>query len=146
MSELVNPNLRAALLAEGEELFKKRAQLEDRLAALENLHDRLIDAAALHEINQQRARNLARADTPAGSSMKLKIFLDSDSYKCLLKHVPDQAPSRAAISEAVLLGHTRVVDCNDVEARDLLVCARSHCPSAVASIADAIRRAAGIII
>jgi hypothetical protein len=144
VSELVNPVLRAALLAEGEELFKKRARLEARLAALDNLHDCLIDAAALHEINQQRARDLARTDTLAGRSIKLKIFLDSDSYKCLLKHVPDQAPSRAAISEAVLLGHTRVVDCNDVEARDLLVCARSHCPSAVARIAEAIR-AVGLI-
>ena len=144
VSELVNPNLRAALLAEGEELFKKRARLEARLAALNNLHDCLIDAAALQEINQ-RARDLARADTPAGSSMKLKIFLDTDSYKCLLKHVPDQAPSRAAISEAVLLGHTRVVDCNDVEARDLLVYARSHCPDAVDRIAEAMR-AAGFIL
>jgi hypothetical protein len=146
VSELVNPNLRAALLAEDDEPLKKRARLEARLAALDNLHDCLIEAAALHEIDQQRARYLARADTPAGSSMKLKIFLDSDSYECLLNHVPDQAPSRAAICAAVLLGHTRVVDCNDVEARDLLVCARSHCPSAVASIAEAIRRAAGIII
>lgn len=57
----------AALLAEGLELFNKRARLEARLAALENLHDRLIEAAALHEINQQRGRDLARADnTPAG--------------------------------------------------------------------------------
>ena len=47
--------------------------------------------------------------------MKLKLFLDSDSYECLLKHVPDQAPSRAAISQAVLLGHTRVVECDELE-------------------------------
>jgi hypothetical protein len=45
------------------------------------------------------------------NALKLKIFLDGDGYKCLLKHVPDQAPGRAAISEAVLLGYTRVVDC-----------------------------------
>jgi hypothetical protein len=75
------------------------------------------------------------------NALKLKIFLDGDGYKCLLKHVPDQAPSRAAISEAVLLGHTRVVDCNDVEARDLLVCARSHCPGAVDRLVEAIRAA-----
>ena len=43
MSEIVDPNLRAALLAEGEELFKKRSRLEARLAALDNLHDCLIE-------------------------------------------------------------------------------------------------------
>jgi hypothetical protein len=52
--------------------------------------------------------------------MKLKLFLDIDSYKCLLKNVPDRAPSRVVISEAVLLGNTRVVDCDDVQAHDLL--------------------------
>ena len=76
--------------------------------------------------------------------MRLKLFLDTDSYECLLNHVPDQAPSRAAICEAVLLGHTRVVDCDDVGARDLLVCAISHCPGAVSRLSEAIR-AAGII-
>ena len=77
--------------------------------------------------------------------MKLKLFLDTDSYECLLKHVPDQAPSRAAICDAVLLGHTRVMDCDDVEAHDLLVCAISHCPDAVSRLAEALR-AAGIKI
>jgi hypothetical protein len=85
VSELVNPNLRAALLAEGEELFKKRAQLEDRLAALENLHNRLIDAAALHEINQQRARDLARADTPAAPV--ILPTSDDKSYNRLLRGI-----------------------------------------------------------
>ena len=51
MSEIVNPNLQAALFAEGEEPLKKRARLEASLAALDNLHDCLIEAAALHEIN-----------------------------------------------------------------------------------------------
>jgi len=60
VSEIVDPNLRAALLAEGEGLFKERSRLEARLAALDNLHDCLIEAAALDEINQQRARNRAR--------------------------------------------------------------------------------------
>ena len=73
--------------------------------------------------------------------MKLKIFLDSDSYECLLNHVPDQAPGRAAISEAVLLGHTRVVDCDDVEARDLLSSAQGYCLGAVRGIAQAMRSA-----
>jgi hypothetical protein len=71
------------------------------------------------------------------NALKLKIFLDSGSYKCLLNHVSHRALSRAVISEAVLLGHTRVIDCDDVEARDLLVRAQSHCPSAVARIAEA---------
>jgi hypothetical protein len=78
------------------------------------------------------------------NALKLKIFLDSGSYKCLLNHVSHRALSRAVISEAVLLGHTRVIDCDDVEARELFACARSHCPSAVARIAEAIR-AAGLI-
>jgi hypothetical protein len=78
------------------------------------------------------------------NALKLKIFLDTDSYECLLNHVPDQAPGRAAISEAVLLGHKRVVDCDNVEARYLLVYARSRCPDAVDRIAEAIR-AAGLI-
>jgi len=76
--------------------------------------------------------------------VKLKIFLDGDSFECLLNHVPRPALSRDAINEAVLLGNTRVIDCDDVEARDLLVRARRHCPGAVARIAEAIR-AAGLI-
>ena len=76
--------------------------------------------------------------------MKLKIFLDRDSYECLLNHV---APglSRAALNAGVLLGNTRVIDCDDVEARDLLVCAISHCPAAVSRLAEALR-VAGIKI
>ena len=75
------------------------------------------------------------------NALKLKIFLDGDSFKCLLNHVPRRALSRTAINDAVLLGHTRVIDCDDVEARELFACARSHCPSAVARIAEAIRAA-----
>ena len=69
--------------------------------------------------------------------MKVTIFLDGDSYECLLKHVDRQALSRAVIDATVQLGNTRVVDCDDVEARDLLVMAQSQCPSAVARIAEA---------
>jgi hypothetical protein len=76
--------------------------------------------------------------------VKLKLFLDSDSYECLLKHVPDQALSRAAISQAVLLGNTRVVECDELEARELLVCARSHYSSAIVRIDEAFR-VAGLI-
>jgi hypothetical protein len=77
--------------------------------------------------------------------LEWNIILDIDSYECSLKRVPNQAPSRAALNAAVLLGNTRVVDCDNVEARDLLVYAISPCPSAVGRIAEAIR-AAGIKI
>ena len=73
--------------------------------------------------------------------MKLKIFLDSDSYEWLWSHVPLQALSRAALRQAVLLGHTRVIDCDDVEARDLLSSAQGHCPGAVRGITEAMRNA-----
>ena len=59
MPGIVNPNLRASLLAEGEELFKERTRLEARLVALDNLHNCMIEAAALNEINQQRALDRA---------------------------------------------------------------------------------------
>ena len=60
--------------------------------------------------------------------MKLKIFLDSDSYEWLWNHVPRQALSRDAINAAVLLGHTRVIDCDDVEARDLFLARKATVP------------------
>ena len=67
--------------------------------------------------------------------VKLKIFLDGDSFECLLNHVPRRALSRDAINEAVLLGNTRVIDCDDIEARDpfgsrsapLSGCRRQNC-------------------
>ena len=77
--------------------------------------------------------------------MKVKIFLDRESYECLSRHVAYPTLSQAAINVAVLLGNIMVVDCDDVEARELLFCARSHCPGAVTKIAEAIR-AAGIIL
>ena len=79
------------------------------------------------------------------TALKLKIFLDSDSYQCSLSHAAHPALSRTSIIAAVLLGNTRVVDCDDVEARELLACARRHCPDAVTKIAEAIQ-AAGIKI
>jgi len=73
--------------------------------------------------------------------MKVTIFLDGDSYVCLLKHVGRQALSRTVIDATVQLGNTRVVDCDDVEARDLLGKARSECPGAVRRITEAMLRA-----
>ena len=45
----------------------------------------------------------------------------------------------------MLLGNTRVFDCDDIQARELLVIARNHCPAAVRKIKEAILMA-GLII
>jgi len=66
--------------------------------------------------------------------MRLKIFLDVASYDCLRKY-----HSSDVTNAAVLLGSTWVIDCDDMEARELLLVARSHCPNAVGRIAAAIR-------
>jgi hypothetical protein len=47
--------------------------------------------------------------------MRLKIFLDIQSYECLIEHISREAPGRVAINAAVLLGNTRVVDCDDTK-------------------------------
>jgi hypothetical protein len=111
---------------------------ESKEAGLESKH--ALEASAAQRLLRKNYLALNGTLIP----MKLKLFLDNDSYECLLNHV---APglSRAAILEAVLLGNTRVVDCDDHEALELLLCVKSHCPSAVDRIAEAIR-AAGIII
>src|SRR4051812_161408 len=96
----------------------------------------LIDEDEDPEINM---RAIAR-----GPAMKLTIFLDIPSYDCLQKRISLDAPSRAALNAAGLLGNTRVVECDDMEARELLFCAISHCPAAVGRLAEAIR-AAGLI-
>ncbi len=93
MSEIVDPNLRAALLAEGEELFKKALSAEARLAALDNLHDRLIESAALDEIDQQRARDRARispVDTCARMQLRYHPLI---SYRGLPSWPPVWTPA-----------------------------------------------------
>ena len=77
--------------------------------------------------------------------MSLKIFLDIKSYDCLSEHLSSELMLGSNLNEAPLLGTTRVVDCDNEKARDLLFCARSHCPGAVTRIAEAIR-AAGFIL
>ena len=106
--------------------------LESKEACLESKHAREASAA-------QRKTYAPLNGTL--SRMKLKLFLDKDSYECLLNHLPHQAPSRAAINAAVLLGNTRIVDCDDVEARDLLSSAQGYCLGAVRGIAQAMRSA-----
>ncbi len=66
--------------------------------------------------------------------MQLKIFLDVASYDCLRRYL-----SSDVTNAAVLLGSTLVIDCDDTEARELLLIARSLCPNAVGRIAEAIR-------
>ncbi len=73
--------------------------------------------------------------------MRLKIFLDTESYRCLTRCIPIQARTRAAILTAILLGNTRVVECDDVEARELLLGTRSGCPGAAHRIIEAMNLA-----
>jgi hypothetical protein len=54
----------------------------------------------------------------------------------VLENTTRDAVNHPAIDGAVLLGNTRVIDCDAVEARDLLACARIHCPSAVPRITE----------
>jgi hypothetical protein len=69
--------------------------------------------------------------------MFLKIFLDITSYDCLREHLSSELMLRSCLSAAVMLGNTRVVDCDETQARELLVIARNHCPGAVRKINEA---------
>jgi len=53
---------------------------------------------------------------------------------------------RSCLSGAVThLGHTTVFDCDEMQARELLVIARKHCPGAVRKIIEAMFMA-GLIL
>ena len=68
----------------------------------------------------------------------VKIFLDIRSYDCLREHLSSELVLRSCLRAAVLrLGDTRVVDCDEKQARELLVIARNHCPGAVRKIKEA---------
>jgi|KBSSwiStaDraftv2_1062776.scaffolds.fasta_scaffold92056_1 hypothetical protein len=73
----------------------------------------------------------------AQSKISLKIFLDITSYDCLREHLSSELMLRSCLSAAVMLGNTRVVDCDETQARELLVIARNHCPGAVRKINEA---------
>ncbi|HVO95757.1 MAG TPA: hypothetical protein VMT22_23075 [Terriglobales bacterium] len=73
--------------------------------------------------------------------MWLKIFFDEESFNCLVKTIPVESMCRTALDDAVRLGTTRVIGCNDVEARELLFQAQSLCPNAISRVAEAIRAA-----
>ena len=73
--------------------------------------------------------------------MKLKIFLDTESYRCLINCLFMAERTRAAIHTAVLLGNSRVIDCDAEEARELLLGTRSKCPGAAHRIIEAMNLA-----
>ena len=73
--------------------------------------------------------------------MLLRIFLDKQAFDCLCQIVPHNTTCRIALEEAGLLGNTRIVVCDDVNARELLVHAKGHCPTADVTIAESIRAA-----
>ena len=69
--------------------------------------------------------------------MSLKIFLDKTSYDCLSEHLSSESMLRSGLCPAILLGNTRVFDCDEMQARELLVIAQNHCPGAVRKIKEA---------
>jgi hypothetical protein len=76
--------------------------------------------------------------------MQLTIFLDIEEVNRFRQIDPSTSSASEAIERAIRVweywgsvGRDVVVECDDSEARDLLSCAESHCPSAV----DKIRRA-----
>ena len=76
----------------------------------------------------------------------MKIFLDITSYDCLREHLSAESMLRSCLSGAVThLGHTTVFDCDEMQARELLVIARKHCPGAVRKIIEAMFMA-GLIL
>ena len=68
--------------------------------------------------------------------MQLRIFMDIYSYEFFIEHLSPQSMSWAAINRATLLGRTRVVECDLIEAQELLLCTRKSCPSAIARISE----------
>ena len=74
----------------------------------------------------------------AGARRQVEIFLDITSYDCLREHLSAESMLRSCLSGAVThLGHTTVFDCAEMQARELLVIARNHCPRAVRKIKEA---------
>jgi len=65
----------------------------------------------------------------------LKIFLDIMSYDCLMDHLSSEPMLGSLLSTAVILiNNTRVFDCDEMQARELLSIARKHCPGAFAKL------------
>jgi hypothetical protein len=72
------------------------------------------------------------------NSTQLRIFLDVDSYEYFIEHLSTFSMSWRSINRASLLGSTRVVECDGIEAHELLLRARESCPGAIARISEAI--------
>jgi hypothetical protein len=63
-----------------------------------------------------------------------------------MEHLSPQSMLRTCLSAAVMhVGHTKVFDCDEMQARELLVIARKHCPGAVRKIIEAMFMA-GLIL
>jgi hypothetical protein len=81
--------------------------------------------------------------------MRLKIFIDNKNFECLRQYVPPGAICVPVLKHAVHIANiadpqgagNAVVTCDDIEARDLLMHARSSCPGAVTRISEALRAA-----
>jgi hypothetical protein len=106
-----------------------------KVVRLESKHAR--EASAAQRLMRKNYSALKGTLNP----MKLKIFLDTESYRCLVQCISLEARTRTAIHTAVLLGNTRVIDCDDVEARELLLGTRSECPGAAHRIIEAMNLA-----
>jgi hypothetical protein len=67
--------------------------------------------------------------------MLLKIFLDITNYDCLREHLFSESMLRSCPSAAVMLvSNIRIVDCDEMQVREVLVIARNHCTDAVRKI------------
>ena len=78
-----------------------------------------------------------------GAQLKLRIFLDDNSFHCLKKSIPKGSRSHSIIENAIHLKFgtsNLVVSCDETEARNLLLYA-SDCPGIIASIHKALRSA-----
>ena len=65
----------------------------------------------------------------------MKIFLDITSYDCLREHLPSESMLRSCLGAPVMFfDNIRVFNCDEMQARELLVIARNHCPDAVRKI------------
>jgi len=78
--------------------------------------------------------------------MSLKVYLDIASYHCLWEYLSSEQMLRSCLSKSVmLLGNTRVFECDEMQVRELLVIARNHCPLAVRKIKEAMVMARGTL-
>ena len=79
--------------------------------------------------------------------MRLKIFIDNKNFECLKQYIPPGAICVPILEQAVHIANianpqgNAVVTCDDIEARDLLMHARSSCPGAATRISEAFRAA-----